>query len=243
MKLITLNIWGGHVRDPLLKFIRAHREIDIFCFQEIYHNAPKKISTEDRAVSLNIFSELQALLPCHRSFFRPVVDNIYGIGIFIKSDIDVFGEGEVMIHHNPDYQGLGPAHSRNLQWVECRINNQNHVIMNVHGLWNGMGKADAPERIAQSRKIREFMDGIDAPKIVCGDFNLRPDTESMKILEQGMSNLIRTYNVASTRTSFYPKEKKEQFADYVLTSKVTVNYFEVLKDEVSDHCPLLLDFA
>lgn len=242
MKLITLNIWGGHVRDPLLQFIKDSQHIDIFCFQEVYHNAPKKISSEDRVVSLQIFSELQALLPNHHSFFRPVVHNVFGIGMFIKQDIKVLGEGEITIHDNPQYPGTGPTHQRNLQWAKCSFDNEVRFIINVHGLWNGKGKTDTPERIAQSERIRAFLDVIQAPKILCGDLNLRPDTTSVKILEKDMKNLIHAYNVKSTRTSFYPKEEK--FADYIFTSpEIKVNHFEVLKDEVSDHSPLFLDFA
>lgn len=241
MKLITLNIWGGHVRSPLLEFITLHREVDIFCFQEIYHNAQNKICDEDRQLSLNIFSELQSLLPDHNAFFRPTVQDVYGISMFVKKEIDVLGEGEINIYHNPNYPGSGPLHSRNLQWLECRINNQNYFIMNVHGLWNGKGKTDTPERIAQSQKIRDFIDTIHTPKILCGDFNLRLDTESVKILERDMKNLVKIHNVSSTRTSFYTKEEK--FADYIFISpKIKVKHFEVMENEVSDHAPLLLDF-
>ncbi len=242
MKLMTLNIWGGHVREPLLKFIESHQETDIFCFQEVYHRAEKKISTEDRFVSLNIFSDLQALLPHHQAFFKPVVGNIYGIGMFIKKDITVLDQGEINIYENPLYPGLGPTHSRNLQWVQCQTKSQIYSIINVHGLWNGHGKTDAPERIVQSQKIKAFMETIKTPKILCGDFNLRPDTQSLKMLEHGMENLIQTFNVKSTRTSLYSKD--EQYADYILISpEVTTHRFEVLKDEVSDHCPLILEFT
>lgn len=242
MKLITLNIWGGHIHEPLLEFIKSHRDIDIFCFQEVYHNAHRKICDDDKKVSLNIFSELHALLPHHQAFFRPVVDGIYGIGMFVKKEIEVLEEGESNIHHNPKYPGIGATHSRNLQWLQYRINNQIHTIVNLHGLWNGKGKMDSPERISQSQKIKEFADTIQTPKILCGDFNLRPDTVSMKMLESGMKNLIEIYKISSTRTSLYQKEEK--FADYVLTSpEITVNHFEVLSHEVSDHSPLLLEFV
>lgn len=241
MKLITLNIWGGHIRDPLLDFVETHQDIEIFCFQEVYHNAPKKISDDDRLVSLNIFSELQALLPEHNAFFRPVVNNNFGIGTFIHKSIPVLEEGEIQIHDNPFYKGAGPTHPRNLQWLKCEINGQIHSVMNVHGLWNGQGKRDAPERIIQSRRIRRFSSVTPSPKILCGDLNLRPDTKSMKIIEEGMNNLVQIFKVQSTRTRLYPKSEK--FADYILTSpEIKVNHFEVLKDEVSDHSPLLLDF-
>jgi endonuclease/exonuclease/phosphatase family metal-dependent hydrolase len=241
MKLITLNIWGGHVRSPLLEFIKSHQDIDIFCFQEMYRNAPKKISDEDRKLSLNIFTEFQDLLPAHSGYFRPVIDEVYGIGMFIRKGIKILGEGEIKIHLNPDYPGYGPTHPRNLQWAKCIISDVPYTIINVHGLWNGRGKTDTPERIAQSQRIREFMDMLDEPKILCGDLNLRPDTESLKILERGMKNLIQSHNVSSTRTSYYPKPEK--FADYIFTSpEINVKRFEVMKDEVSDHAPLLLDF-
>jgi len=149
MQLITLNIWGGYVRDPLLEFIKSYREVDIFCLQEVYHNAPFQLSTEDKKYHLNIFSELQALLPDHQAFFRPVVENIYGLGMFVKKHIEVLGEGDVSIHHNSEYPGKGPTHSRNLQWLECRLQDRIYAILNVHGLWNGKGKTDTPERIAQ----------------------------------------------------------------------------------------------
>lgn len=241
MQLITLNIWGGHVNVPLLKFIKRHKDIDIFCLQEVYHSAPEKISTEDRTHNLNIFPDIQNLLPSHKGFFRPVVNGIYGNAIFIKNHLEIVGEGAITIYHNPNYVGLGPTHSRKLQWVEYRNDTKSYSILNVHGLWNGKGKKDSLERILQSQRIREFMESIQTPKVVCGDFNLRPDTESMKILEKGMINLIKEYNISSTRTSLYPKS--ERFADYILTSpEIKINRFEVLPDEVSDHSPLFLDF-
>lgn len=241
MKLITLNIWGGHLRNPLLKFIHENRDVDIFCLQEVYYNAHRTIVDKERELSLNIFSDLQKLLPDHHAIFKPAVENVYGIAMLIKNSIDIIGEGEINIHQKQHYPGIGLNHDRNLQWIECEINNKIYSVLNVHGLWNGKGKKDNPERINQSQRIRHFMDTINTPKILCGDFNLRPDTESMKILEQGMNNLITSHHIRSTRTRFYPKEEK--FADYILTSpEITVNQFVVMKDEVSDHSPLFIDF-
>ncbi len=241
MKLMTLNIWGGHVKEPLLKFIKEYEDVDIFCFQEVYNQAPSKISTEDRAVCLTIFSEIQSLLPNHQGMFRPIVKGVYGLALFVRKNMDVLGEGEISIHDNPNYPGHGPTHARNLQWVECGIDKKIYSIVNVHGLWNGQGKTDTPERIAQSQRIRAFLDTINIPTLLCGDFNLRPDTESVEILAKGMRNLVQEYKVTSTRTSLYHKEEK--FADYIFTSPdIVVNDFEVLKDAVSDHAPLLLDF-
>lgn len=242
MKLISLNIWGGQVHKPLLDFIDSNRNIDIFCFQEVYHEATHKICDDDSPVNLNIFSELQSLLPEHMALFSPVVSGIYGVGMFVKQELDVVREGTVTIYENPHYKGSGPTHSRTLQWVECRHNHRSHTIANVHGLWNGKGKTDSPERLAQSERIRGFLDAIQTPKILCGDFNLRPETESIKILEKGMTNWVTLRNIPSTRTSLYTKD--ERHADYIFTSpEIAVHRFEVWPHEVSDHAPLFLEFA
>lgn len=239
---MTLNIWGGHVREPLLSFIKSHQHVDIFCFQEVYHNAQIRICDIEMELSLNILSEFQNLLPNHKAYFRPMVNGIYGIAMFVKDTVEVLGEGEFLIYENPDYKGSGPTHSRVLQWLKCQYQNQLYHVINVHGLWNGKGKTDAPERILQSKKIREFLDDLDTSIILCGDLNLRPDTESLKLISDGMRNLIEEYDVISTRTSYYPKEEK--FADYIFTCpNVNVSSFAVLEDEVSDHAALLLEIA
>ena len=78
MKLITLNIWGGYLKQEILNFFNNYQEIDIFCLQEVYCKADKKISTCDLKLSLDIFTEIQDELPNHIGYFRPVVNDIYG---------------------------------------------------------------------------------------------------------------------------------------------------------------------
>ena len=70
MKLITLNIWGGHIREPLLEFIANCQDIDIFCLQEVYNQARATISTDDRQVSLNILSELAWVIAESQPLFQ-----------------------------------------------------------------------------------------------------------------------------------------------------------------------------
>ena len=242
LTLVSLNLWGGYVLDPLLKFILSHHKIDMFCFQELYHNAPHKISADDKQLTLDLLSQIQQRLPDHNAYFRPVVNNCYGIGSLIKNYLSVIEEGDITIHENLNYAGSGPTHSRNLQWLKIENHNNNFAVLNIHGLWNGKGKDDSPERIAQSYKIKELMNTINMPMIVCGDFNLNPTTKSLQIIKAGMIDLIQEYNISSTRTSLYPK--KERFADYIFVSEaIKVKQFEVLPDIVSDHAPLLLKFS
>jgi endonuclease/exonuclease/phosphatase family metal-dependent hydrolase len=240
MKLITLNIWGAQVREPFIEFIKNNVDVDIFCFQEVYDKAASKLLSHYPTVSHDIFTELQSFLPQHQGFFRPVVEGVYGVAIFIKKEIPVFEEGEIIIHKNTQHSESTGHHSRNLQWIKFVLDQKPFAVINVHGLWNGLGKKDTPDRLVQSKNIKDLVDSIQGSKILCGDFNLRPDTESIKIIESGMKNLIEEYKVECTRTSLYGKEEK--FADYIFISPdIEVVDFKVLPDEVSDHAALFLE--
>ena len=236
MHLLTLNIWGGFVRDPLLDFVKRHHEVDIFCFQEVYHNAAHQMSDDGKAVSLDIFDRIHELLPNHVGYFEPVLWGSYGIAVFIRQNITVIETRHVSIYENETYRGRGPTHNRILQWLACEADGKTVTIMNVHGLWNGLGKTDSDVRLEQSRRIKQFMDAVNTPKILCGDFNLRPDTQSISIIKEGMYDLIQQRGITSTRTQLYGG--CEKYADYMFTSpEINVIDFNVWDDVVSDHNP------
>lgn len=133
-------------------------------------------------------------------------------------------------------------HARNIQYVKIDTKDGPRVIINFHGLWNGKGKGDSEDRLLQSDKIIDFIKKVSNPVVLCGDFNLLPETESLKKFEEmGLRNLIKENGITSTRTSLYTKP--ERYADYVFTSNdIKIKKFKVLPEEVSDHSALLLDF-
>ncbi len=64
------------------------------------------------------------------------------------------------------------------------------TVLNFHGLWNGRGKSDSDDRLAQSRRLVDVLHRLKAPFVLCGDFNLAPDTKSLAMLEEaGARNL------------------------------------------------------
>jgi endonuclease/exonuclease/phosphatase family metal-dependent hydrolase len=163
--------------------------------------------------------------------------------MFVKKDIKVIEEGELFVlKGKEDIFDDGVAnHAKNLQYIAVDISKGPRTIINFHGLWNGKGKSDSNERLLQSGNIIHFLKKIPHPYIMCGDFNLLPNTTSLKMIEGiGMRNLIKEFRITSTRSSLYKKPLR--FADYALVSGgVKVNEFKVLPDEISDHLALYLD--
>ncbi|CAN5141447.1 endonuclease/exonuclease/phosphatase family protein [soil metagenome] len=252
LSVISLNSWGGKLFNELLTFLQDKAPTtDIFCFQEVYSTL-----TDDRTCYFNeepfranLFQEYAGVLPGFEGYYAPQILNSadhleglqYGLAAFVKKGVDIHDTGDVFVHESvngPD--DITGFHARNIQYLHLKLGETPFTIFNFHGLWNGQGKTDTSDRLKQSDRIIEVMDRFQNDKLLIGDYNLNPDTESLQKLEEhGLVNLITAHGVTSTRSSHYSKEGK--YADYALLSPgVQVQKFEVLPDEVSDHLPLHL---
>ncbi len=240
--------------EPLMAFLKEYsEEVDIFCFQEVFHTpVDKDISSNAR---IKIFSEVDNALSEFTGYHAPSStgwDSLdrrrdqsiqWGLATFIRKSVQIDSLGEFFVYNKlGDFNGEPTSHPRNVQYIKFKFGSSSFTVCNFHGYWEpSMDKRDTKERVEQSRKIRRFLDQEKSKKILCGDFNLRPDTQSLEILERDMRNLIKEFGVTSTRSSYYSKEMK--FADYILVSQdIEVKDFKVLQDEVSDHLPLYLEF-
>lgn len=260
MKLICLNIWGGKIYKPLMKFIRDHSEdTDIFCFQEVL-NSNQSRQTKGRIFKesqTDIYIQLKNLLANYNSYYSADFDLKefggeadftvdIGMATFVKKDLILVKSNHHFVH-NDKYNNLKKDEGfidmpRSLQYVNIEKGDLNYWIFNYHGVWVPGPKTDNEFRLNASKKIREIMDSKSGKKILCGDFNLLPDTKSQLILEKGMRSLIKENNITSTRSKYFDRDLS-QYSDYVIVSEdIKVNNFEVLKDEVSDHLSLLLEF-
>ena len=256
MKIISLNTWGGRAgKEVLLYFFRNKGdETDVFCLQEVW-SAPHEHLEGAMAGGLPIshddimsyaFREISEALPEFEPLFHPHFGDNYGLMMLVHKRWAIRNSGEVFVYmhkgHYPSETDLG-NHARNIQYVTLENGETPLTIINFHGLWNGKGKTDSEERLEQSDKILNFIEGLGHSVVFCGDFNLKPDTASLKKFETaGLRNLISEYGVTSTRTSYYTKPEK--FADYAFTSSdIVVNDFKVLPDEISDHSPLFLEIT
>lgn len=131
---------------------------------------------------------------------------------------------------------------RSIQNVILNINEKELQIINVHGIWN-KDKIGDERTINQSQFILKSI-RYDIPSIVLGDFNLLPNTESIKMINEKMNNLIDKYNIETTRPTFDDGlDKGNIVCDYIFVNdKVKVNDFKIINCNISDHLPLILDF-
>lgn len=258
MKLVSLNIWGGEIFRPLMDFIKEQsRTTDIFCFQETFQSdSSVEISSHIRT---NIFNDIKSVLKDFNGYFAKTFsrydltkivdfDLRFGIAIFVNKTIAVNLYEENFIHKVDggyiDRGGYSET-SRKIQSIQFKKENKLFNIYNLHGLWvpdSLGGKKDNKDRIRQSEEIKKFVQKHDGKKIIAGDFNLYPNTKSLTLLEDGFRNLIKDYNISTTRSALYTRKFK--FADYILVSpEVKVIDFQVPNVAISDHLPMILEFT
>lgn len=250
MKVISLNTWGGEAGvSQLLEFFKAHQDVDVFCLQEVWNGGEHMLTKKTGGSWLSrrvttLFSDIAGVMDGYASYYRPHFHDFYGLAMFVKKDLSVTEEGELYIYKERGYVSPDEFgnHARILQHATLETPRGPRAIINLHGLWNGKGKGDSEDRLEQSDRIRAFVSNLAVPHVMLGDFNLRPDTESLARIEAcGLRNLVSEYGITSTRTSHYTKPEK--YADYAFASGgIEVKDFRVLPDEVSDHAPLYLEF-
>lgn len=265
MKLVSLNIWGGQIFEPFLEFIKEHApDTDIFCLQEVFQSS-SGVETSHGA-RMNIMEDIQRLLPDFDVFTGWAQDNFdnegpvdfevtTGLATFVKKPLKVLSSENIFIYGEKNGTNLQDPTTMpaNMLCTKIQAGEKEHMICNIHAYAYPGDKLDTPGRIEQSQKIIHFLTK-DLPaqagkgaKILCGDFNLMPATQSITMLEKKveLKNLIKEFKITNTRNeiswSKYPN--KQNFADFTFVSSgIKVNSFQVPYNVVSDHLPMILCF-
>lgn len=258
MKLVSLNTWGAAQGELFFDYIKSQiPSTDIFCFQEIY-TANATAPRMHGKFYIKQFAELSKLMPDFVPVFDPKsfdhTDHnpslpewsvALGSCIFFRKKYSAeFYLSKVLLDSvpvgTPVVEGLIKAQILGISAEGKRLN-----IINTHGISRPGGKLDTPERILQSQRIGEILPELNGEVVLCGDFNLMPNTESVRILEKELKNLITEYKIENTRNEItwakYPD--KQHFADFTFVSGgIRVKNFEVPYNLASDHLPMELEF-
>jgi endonuclease/exonuclease/phosphatase family metal-dependent hydrolase len=268
LRIASLNAWGGKLHAPLMPYL-AEVDADLLCLQEVVRTPDATgewMFYRDRDVELpqraNLFDEVAQILPGHHAFFSPtargdlfdgedrILSSEFGLATYARKSLPVIGQVSDFIHGDFSAHGWGPhPRARNAHAVRVHDykGDKTFTVIQLHGLRDPEGKGDTPARDAQADRLVELIDRIRRPGealIVCGDFNLLPDSRTFDWLKAiGLTDLVTTRGFTDTRTSHYAKPGR--YADYMLvSSEVEIARFDVVAEpEVSDHRALLLELA
>lgn len=263
MRIVSLNAWGGAVYDNLARWTPSV-DADVLCFQEITRTAGldgwTTFNDAERHLPqrANLFDDLRTLLPRHQGCFvasdaGPVRDDHggthhqdFGLALFVHERLPVMGQVTGFIHgtftdHSEWAISDRPRIAQGVRVLD-RDTQQGFAIVHAHGLRDPAGKHDTPPRHHQARRLTTLVDTLRHPDditILCGDFNLLPDSASFdEFTRVGLHDLVHD---ADTRTTLYTKPLRS--ASYFLISDpALVRAFNIpAHPEVSDHRPLIAD--
>lgn len=248
------------MRDRLIPFISDLAEgTDVFCFQEVLSVPDAQESAWRKSIEFGdsfakgtvadgkIFSAMKKTLRGFEPLLSaPYVDGGSRLATFVSRGSSVVSHKvhPLRVEQRQRARGKDIWARPILQYARVAKGGRQYNILNFHGLWvYRKWHSDTPRRIEQSRAILDFIGTLRGRTVLCGDFNLTPETESLRMLEEsGLRNLVKEYGVRSTRTKKFWRSR-DTFADYVLVSKgVEVDDFGTIDEPVSDHLPLYLDF-
>lgn len=113
-------------------------------------------------------------------------------------------------------------------------------ILNHHGHHIDAHKLGDDETMRQVKQIVDYIKNLDGAVILCGDFNLSPDSASIKCLNEILVNLSNTFSLQTTRSRL---THKQEVCDYIfVNSQIDVRGFKMDEAIISDHNALVLDF-
>lgn len=264
MKIISLNVALFEKNNRKLKTFFTSYPADILCLQEVTRKIDSNVNsayiskpTIDLAnpkLIYSFFAPLWLVRNFNKSnFHRQKLFSInysgfLEFGTYIRTRCPIIFGQNIFIQDHLTYQtewsNWPETDSRAIQVADIRLdNNQKLRLINYHGIWT-KDKQGNKQTVIACRKILKIAQAVGHPSLICGDFNLFPDTPSMQVLSREYRSLVDEFNIKSTRPETNELSgAKRNVVDYILVDpRIKVNHFAVLTETVSDHLPLYLDF-
>ena len=166
--------------DEFADYIRQQAiDTDVFCFQEAYDKM--------KLICAEVFSNYEMI-----SAFKSVTENDeFPQATYVRKGIKIVST-EVIMQDEP---GTGLA-----IYIQLEAEGSMVHICNFHGISRPIEKLDNPGRLLQSQTLIDFFKGKQGQLIIGGDFNILPETESIKMFEKnGYKDLIKDFNIKTTK--------------------------------------------
>jgi endonuclease/exonuclease/phosphatase family metal-dependent hydrolase len=243
MKILQLNIWGGRLGRNVSKMLQRE-SADVMCLQEVvsipggesfffedleeiqkyagydhvFHTASGELNFMRRRATFG--NAVLSRIPfSHTASLYTYLDKVEDFDFLENTD---YNAGRSLQHATVEYQG------------------KSLHILNHHGHHIGSHKNGDEETMRQCGLIADYTKRLEGPVVLCGDFNLIPDSSSLEQINAVLVNHVKDRGIISTRT---PLTHKTEACDYIFTSPdIEVKNFQVLDDIVSDHKALTIEF-
>ena len=241
LKIMSYNIHSGIGLDDIVDYTRMAECIgkyapDVVGFQEVAQDHPRSKGIFPLDFMGNIL-EMKGEFGKTIHVSRPGTDYDYGIGFLSRFEYEHITKLAL-----PNIDNLEP---RVAQFAKIKAPVE-FIFVNTHlGI---KSEHTDPERVFRMRfdqlaaingELDKILAGKDIPCVITGDFNARPGSECIDLLE-------KTWNVTDLEHFTFPANRPDRKIDYIATrGNVKMRSYAVLDEKVvSDHAPIIaeLDF-
>lgn len=265
MKLLSLNVAIFETNNKQVSKFLFELNADILCLQEVSDKidasanpdfiSKNHIDKTTKNLKYSFFGKTWIIKDFHLKDFHQKESFDYDFGGFLKAGnylktkFKIIQRANIFVQSTPtfeiaDWTKWPNNQSKAVQVVDLELPNSKKLrVLNYHGIWT-KEKVGNEETLKACKQILGLAKEVNYPTIIVGDFNLFPDTSSMRVFYKDFTSLVDTHNISTTRPRSNELSSLERnVVDFVLVSKgVKVNSFAVLDSNISDHLPLVLDF-
>ncbi len=241
MKIMTLNVWQGRLERVLLKHLKT-LDIDFAAMQE-------SVNYEARSGGLvSSYQKIGDSLKLDQQFFSPITsmklgskDIEFGNVIYSKYPFSQTNTTYTRGEHKDNFDfDVDDYNVRAFQHVLIDVGGKSLHILNHHGHHIDAHKMGDDETMRQIKQIADYIVRLDGAVILCGDFNLAPESESIKHLDTVLRNLPVEYLLSTTRSNL---TYKKEVCDFIFVNQqIDVKDFSMDETIISDHNALIVDF-
>lgn len=243
MKLVQLNAWSCKLSTEIIRLLDIEKP-DIACLQEV------NSATFDGKI-LDTIDAITDKHPFNQYYYTPLVEFSFmhhraQRGNMIMSQFPMTERTETWTHgcYTEDFDDVdsgGYNVARNIAHAKITTPEGPLHVLTLHGYHIAEHKNGNEETLRACQELIELTAPIDGPIIITGDFNLSPDSESIKLVNHYFHNLSIDYHLSTTRNHLTPKT---EVCDYIFTNnKIKVNNFYMSDIIASDHNALILNFT
>lgn len=242
MKLIQLNTWSCKLSTEIVRLFEQEQP-DITCLQEV-------VQAEFGGKILETIDEITNEYPFVDYYYTPLVEFAFmhhraSRGNMITSKLPITNKAELWTHgqytEDFDYVDSGGYNiARNIAHATVASPEGPIHVLTLHG-YHLPHKNGNEETLRACRELLEYAQQLIGPVIITGDFNLAPQSESIKLLENAFRNLSTEYKLLTTRNHL---TNKTEVCDYIfVNNEVRVDNFYMSDIIASDHNALVLEFT
>lgn len=247
IRLLHLNIEEGKRLETIVPYVREH-DFDILQFQEVTSGEHNFKGTENFTEIKEVlgYDGIQAVYwrlqedpmtyMSNATFYKPSLTPLSSHIEFLKPYADLSREE---LH---DY----PGHPTCALDVVFNLEGQNIHFINTHLVW-GPTPEDEPYKVEQGKKLYDYVKNLSESFVLSGDFNVTPDSQIVKWLDElgtnhavkaGVTNTLNP-NTHRVRKLFPPGLA----VDFLYTHpSLKVSNFQLIDTpDLSDHLGLSIE--